>query len=232
MGSCYSSTVSLDGLKESHSWLRGNEKSYDRVLTALSILSALPISHRDVVTCVNPRNLNELDALSEILIEYKVPSWRLFRIFPIGRAKNNSELLLDPVQTRHMIDWIASHKKALRKKGLDVSFSCEGYLPLYIDKKIRTQPFFCRAGVNITSILADGRITGCSNNADCFTEGNIATHNLAYLWEHEFKKFRHRSWIDTTSCGTCTDLKSCKGSSIHIWDNTSTKPAFCYKECF
>jgi radical SAM protein with 4Fe4S-binding SPASM domain len=228
----YSITISLDGLEENHNWLRGKKDSFNRTMEAIEHVSASTIPVKDVVTCVNNRNLHELDSIAQLLIAHSIPSWRLFRIFPSGRAIDNDELLLSVKGTRHMLDWIAAHKKAFARKGLDCNFSCEGWLPAKIDGTVRNQPFFCRSGINIASILSDGRITGCSNNSDNFIEGNILRDNFAFVWKNRFEKFRNRSWVNETECGKCDHVKECQGSSIHLWRSSLVKPEFCYAECF
>jgi len=228
----YSITISLDGKENSHNWLRGKQDSYRKAINAISIVSKSKVLQRDVVTCVNPRNIDELDEIAKVLIENGACAWRLFRIFPAGRAKGNSELLLSIPETRKMIDWISDRKDDLKKGGLNLSLSCEGWLPFATEVKVRNQPFLCRSGINIASILCDGTITGCSNNSKLFFEGNILTDNLASKWINGFQSFRNRKWIHTSSCGKCTDLNKCQGSSIHLWRENLKTPEFCYMDCF
>lgn len=228
----YSLTVSLDGMEINHNWLRKKKDSFDKTFRALHYISKSKIPIKDVVTCVNPLNLNELDRISDLLLKMRIFSWRLFRIFPAGRAKENRELQMTTFETRKMIDWIKINKKNLYKKGLDLSLSCEGWLPFKEDKTLRNQPFFCRAGVNIASILCDGTVTGCSNNHSRFYEGNVLDHRFSYLWKHEFKKFRNREWVAKTSCGKCENMKVCEGGSIHLWRDKKESPDFCYMDCF
>ncbi len=225
-------TISLDGTEKSHNWLRGKADSYQKAMRAIQLVAKSDLPQKDVVTCVNPQNLYELDAIAGLLIENKMPSWRLFRIFPSGRAKGNKSLLLSIAETRILIDWLAAKKTGLRKSGLDVNFSCEGFVPFSIDIKIRNQPFFCRSGVNIASILCDGTITGCSNNSGMFFEGNILRDDFASVWTTKFKQFRDRSWVLQSSCGTCKNLTDCQGGSLHLWRNNMTRPDFCYMDCF
>jgi radical SAM protein with 4Fe4S-binding SPASM domain len=228
----YSITISLDGTEHNHNWLRGKPDSYKKALQSIRLLSKQDIPYKDVVTCVHPGNIGELDDIARVLIDNGANNWRLFRIFPAGRAKGNRELLLSVAETRKMLDWIASRKAALRKTGLDVNLSCEGWLPFSSDTKVRDQPFFCRAGINIASILCDGTLTGCSNNSPLFFEGNILRDNLAYTWENRFQKFRTRPWLKDSDCAKCDSLKNCQGSSIHLWREHLKYPEFCYKECY
>jgi radical SAM protein with 4Fe4S-binding SPASM domain len=225
-------TVSLDGQKAAHEWLRGKQDTFNRTMMALDLIAASQIPLIDVVTCVNPHNLSELDSIASILMNTGIPAWRLFRIFPAGRAKNNSDLQLTVAQTRQLIDWVQEKKPFLAKKKLDVQLSCEGWLPIAIDRQVRNQPFFCRAGINIASILSDGTITGCSNNAPRFFEGNILSDSFSYVWQHRFTSFRDRSWVKNTECGTCQQSGHCEGGSIHLWRENDKRPEFCYADCF
>jgi radical SAM protein with 4Fe4S-binding SPASM domain len=228
----YSITVSLDGTGKNHNWLRCRPDSFERAHNALRLLSHLPECVKDVVTCVNPRNIDELDAIARILIDTGVISWRLFRIFPAGRARNNDELLLSVSQTRKMLDWIGDRRRTYRHDGLDLSYSCEGWLPFSVDPQLRSRPFFCRAGINIASILHDGTITGCSNNSTRFYEGNIIEDSFAYVWRNRFGQFRNRDWVKATACGECRHVRDCRGSSIHLWREDSQRPEFCYMDCY
>jgi len=224
----YSLTLSIDGLEQSHNFLRNYSSAFRKLIIALDALGNSQIKYKDAVTCVYPNNLNELNQIAELLLSKGINSWRLFRIFPSGRAKNNPLLELSFAQTQQLLAWIAQNKKPLKTKGLDVNLSCEGYLPFQEDIKLRDQPFFCRAGISIASILSDGTITGCTNNHQSFHEGNMITDNFGKIWENGFQKFRQRDWIENTVCAHCEYIKYCQGGSIHLWELPSDKPKFCY----
>ncbi|MBI5142762.1 MAG: radical SAM protein [Nitrospirae bacterium] len=223
-------TISLDGPAESHNRLRNKHDAFQRSTASIALSSASGIKFHDVVTCVHPGNMHQLDETAEILIRLGATNWRLFRIFPSGRAARNPELLLTHGQTWQMLDWIAGKRPHYAGLGLNLGASCEGYVPLATDRTIRDNPFFCRAGINIASILCNGTITGCSNNHHSFHEGNILRDNLATLWEKGFGRFRDRQWVQHTDCGGCEHLKDCRGGSIHLWEYGSARPKFCYME--
>jgi radical SAM protein with 4Fe4S-binding SPASM domain len=224
----YSITLSLDGLEKAHNKLRNNPNSFKTVLNALEFIGRSNLKFKDVVTCVYPENLNELDQIAEILIDKGITSWRLFRIFPSGRAYNNPVTQLSYEQTWQKINWIKEHRKKYAKRGLHISMSCEGFIPFDIDRQVRDEPFFCRAGINIASVLADGNITGCSNNDESFYVGNILKDDFSYVWEHNFDIFRKKEWLCNTVCNNCEYLNSCMGSSVHLWQVGEQKPKFCY----
>ncbi|MGC9366172.1 MAG: radical SAM protein [bacterium] len=224
----YSLTLSLDGTEHAHNYLRNSPTAFDRVTKALDLVSKAEIPVKDVVTCIYPKNINQLDDIAEILLEYKIEYWRLFRIFPLGRAHNNPDLLLSYNQTWEMLQWIAENRGKYRKKGLKISTSCEGWFPYNFDRQVRDQPFFCRSGINIASILCDGNITGCPNNHPSFYQGNILHDNFVEIWNNKFKTYRDRSWIDHKICADCPFRLKCQGGSIHLWNLNNDQPYFCY----
>jgi radical SAM protein with 4Fe4S-binding SPASM domain len=226
----HSITISLDGTSENHNWLRCKVDAYTRTIDSIKQLVSMHFPQMDIVTCVNKHNITELDEIAQTLISLGIKHWRLFRIFPAGRAKNNNDLLLSHQQTRALLEWIRQNKNKYRSEGLDVNYCCEGWVPFKQDQTIRDYPFFCRSGINIASVLSDGTITGCTNNAQRFHEGSILKDNFAHVWKNKFSQFRNHDWVEQTSCGKCEHIKKCQGSSIHLWRDDLQKIDFCYME--
>ena len=208
-------TISLDGLQESHDWMRGHADSYERALRAIGLCARQPRLNADVVTCVNRRNLSELPEIHRILSGLGVKQWRLFTIIPIGRAAGDPDMKLSPGELRSLMDFIAGK----RQEGgpMKLTFSCEGYLGPY-EEKVRDNRFFCRAGVNIASVLIDGRICACPNiDRDRFSQGNIYEDNFYEVWERRFQPFRCHDWARKGPCATCRQWKNCLGNGMHNW---------------
>ena len=108
---------------------------------------------------------------------------------------------------------IAAHPE----QEMEVSFSCEGYLGKY-EEKVRPVRHFCHAGINIASVLIDGRICACPNiDRDVFSQGNIYTDNLFEVWENKFQAFRNRDWARKGICAGCKQFKNCLGGGMHNW---------------
>ena len=217
-------TVSLDGLEQSHNWLRGNDQSFKRAVNAIDLVVSSPRLFYDVVTCVNKKNINELEEIKNFLISRKVKAWRLFTISPIGRAVKNDDLLLEPQQLKQLMDFIVKTREseaARFKNGgndcIKVTFACEAYLGEY-ELKARDTYFFCRAGNSIGSILIDGSISACPNNNPCFIQGNIYKDDFLDVWENKFDIMRNRKWCKTGLCKNCDAFKNCNGGAMHLWD--------------
>lgn len=207
-------TLSLDGLEESHNWLRNNKESFRKAVMALGLITSSARLNYDIVTCVHPGNIHELPALQGFLISENVKAWRLFTIAPIGRAANSGELLLNAAELRQLMDFITQARK---NKTMDVKFSCEAYTGEY-EKKIRDSFFFCRAGINIGSVLNDGSISACPNIDRHFVQGNIYRDQFADVWEQKFEIMRNRDWTKTGECLQCADYRNCNGGAMHLWD--------------
>jgi radical SAM enzyme (rSAM/lipoprotein system) len=219
-------TISIDGLESSHNWLRNNDKSFERVDIAIGLAASSSRLNFDVVTCVNKHNFQELEDLRKYLIMKGVKAWRLFTIIPIGRAKEDEEMFLTENQFKGLMDFISESRL---KNDIDVKFSCEGYVGRY-ESKVRDSNFFCRAGINIGSILIDGSISACPNIDRTFVQGNIYTDNFFSVWQTKFNIFRDRSWTKTGKCAECKEYKNCQGNGFHYWHGEKKNVLVCHNE--
>lgn len=207
-------TISIDGLRDNHNWLRQNNKSFNNANNALELLAQTPRINFDVVTCVNPSNIDQLNELYDYFLQKNLKNWRLFTIAPKGRAENNNKLMLDNKQMKLLMDFIAA--KRFEKK-LNINFSCEAYVGTY-EEKVRDGYFFCRAGIHIGSILCDGGVNACPNIDRSFNQGNIYDNDFWDIWNKQFSAMRNRIWMKKDNCATCKEYKWCGGSGMHLWD--------------
>lgn len=219
-------TISLDGLEDTHNWLRNSRNSFIKADNAISLAASSSRLNFDVVTCVNRRNISELQSVYEYLVQKGVTAWRLFTITPIGRAKNYQDLFLTDLQLKELMDFIYQKRKL---KSIDVKFSCEGYVGYY-ELKVRDSFFFCRAGINIGSILIDGSISACPNIDRSFAQGNIYRDNFFEIWQNKFRMFRDRSWTKTGKCAYCEDYVSCQGNGFHYRQKDKQNVMVCHNE--
>lgn len=211
----HSMTVSIDGLKENHNWMRRHKDSFDRCSEALDILANQTSVIYDVVTCVNARNYDDLPALKEFLISKNVPGWRIFTIIPVGRAANDPEMQISPEQLRGLMQFI----KANRKEGrLHTSYSCEGFLG-ELETEVRDYFYFCQAGVMVASVLIDGSISACGSIRANYHQGNIYQDDFWEVWQNKFQPYRDRSWMRKDECKDCKYFRYCRGNGMHLRDS-------------
>lgn len=203
--------ISLDGFEADHNWMRGSELSFDRAVRAIEALKRSDITW-DIITCVNTRNFPTLPRFKDFLVQMRVNHWRLFTVFPMGRAAHDKELQLSPTQLHDLMEFI----KAEREKGdIHVSYSCEGYLGRY-EMQVRDHPFFCGAGINTASVRYDGAISGCLSIRSRFDQGNIYTDRFMEVWENRFQPFRDRTWMKCGFCTSCRQWNVCRGGAMHL----------------
>ena len=206
--------ISLDGFENEHNWLRGHRDSFVKAERAIATLVNKPVVW-DVITCVNRKNIERLDEFKRHLVDIGVRRWRIFTIAPMGRAVANDDLQLSVEQFRSLMDFIVK----VREEGdIRLSYSCEGFLGDY-EWKVRDYPFFCQAGVNVASVLADGSISGCLSIRSQYHQGNIYRDKFTDVWSLGFELYRNREWMKTGQCEMCEMWNYCQGNGMHLRDN-------------
>ena len=222
----------LDGLKNEHDYLRQNSFAFERSVFGIELASAFkkhnPWFTFDVITCVHPGNLLSLPELRDFLISKGVQFWRIFSIFPSGRA-NDNKLALSLSQYRRLMDFIAETRKYKNNDGrsIHLNYSCEGFLGEY-ELKVRDYFFFCQAGITIASVMCNGDIGAClSVRAKDFIHGNIYRDDFIDVWNNRFENMRNRAWAKIGACKKCRQWKNCMGNSLHLHKDAHSEPAFC-----
>lgn len=211
----HSITISLDGLQEEHDWMRQTPHGFERASEAIRLLGQTPDLLWDVVTCVNPRNYHQLEAIKEHLIRLNCKRWRVFAIFPMGRAAHDPELQLNDKLFTGVLEFV---KKTRAEGRIICNYACEGYLGPY-EREVRDYYFNCRAGVEVASVLCDGSISGCTSIRSNFHQGNIYQDNLWEVWENRFQPFRDRRWAKKDQCAHCKSWRYCEGNGMHLYDD-------------
>ena len=205
-------TISLDGDEADHNWLRGNPHSHARALEAIAMAATTPDINFDVVTCVNQRNIDKLDAIAASLESRGVKRWRLFTIFPSGRARLYPEFSLSKAQFTQLMDYIKARRSA---GGIIPSYCCEGFLGNY-EGEVRSNFYRCNAGITVGSILIDGSISACPSIRANYAQGNIYTDDFWDVWENRYQQLRNRQWMKTGICSDCRMFRYCEGNGFHL----------------
>ena len=226
-------SVSLDGLKETHESFRRVPGSFDKIINGLKLMLANPIiKDVQVTTCVNKKNIDQLDDLYELMKEIGIKDWRIIEVDPIGRAKDNDELLLDKEGYRRLYNYIATKKH--NKDGIMISSGCGHWLGTEWQPLVRDEPFICNAGISIGSVLNNGDIFVCPDveKRKELIQGNVRKDSFPDVWLNKYKEFRKLSRTENSKCKKCPDRKFCGGDAFHTWDFDTNKPRFCIREIY
>ena len=210
----HSMTISLDGLEEDHNWMRGNTNSFQMVSQAIDMLVATEGFVFDIVTCVTRRNCQKLDEIKEFVISKGVKRWRLFTVFPVGRAALDPMMRLTNEEFRGVFDYI----KKVREEGrIRADYGCEGFLGNY-EGEVRNRLFSCQAGVSVGSVMADGSIAACASIRADYNQGNIYEDDFMKVWENRYMPYRDREWMRKDECADCKYFRYCQGNGMHLRD--------------
>lgn len=213
-GGMHAATISLDGFEEDHNWMRGHPSSFAKASEAIRMLAKEPEIVWDVVTCVNQKNYAYLEEFKSYLYDLGVREWRLFTIFPVGRAAQHPELQLNDDDFTGLMEFIRDARKDKRMK---IDFACEGFLGGF-EGLVRDNFFHCGAGISVASVLADGSISACPSIRGNFNQGNIYEDDFMEVWNNRYEKFRNREWMKKDDCGDCQLFRYCEGNGMHLRD--------------
>lgn len=220
-------SVSLDGLKRHHEYLRGR-RTFEPTLDAVRRL--LASGHFEIVeaiSCPTRQMIEDLDEVYDFMLTLGLDQWRILPLAPIGRCRDHPELLLDSGSWVKLLDWLRA-KRGMKDPPLQVTLDEEGFLGEPYEREVRELPYYCFAGIHAASILADGSVGPCPSVCRSFVQGNIRERRFSEIWESEFKEFRDRRWMQQGECVGCQDFADCQGNSMHLWQSRESGPALCH----
>ena len=216
-------SVSFDGFEDIHNDIRQSKESFTRARNAISYIREVEGLTYDVITCVTPAMIDRLEEWKDFLISEGITRWRIFSIFPAGRAKRDEALHLNQEQFRYLMEFI----RATRKEGrINLNYACEGFLGGY-ESEVRDHFYMCNAGINVASIRVNGDISGCTSVRANYTQGNIYRDKFWDVWQNRFTKFRDRSWTKCDECADCKVWEFCRGGGMHLRDDEG-KLMYCH----
>ncbi len=226
-------SVSIDGPKELHESFRKVPGAFDKIIKGLKLMLKCPtIVDVQVTTCVNKKNIDKLEDIYKVIKEIGIKNWRIIQVDPIGRAKNNDDLLLDGEGYRKMLRYMFNKRK--EDPNMIISYACGHYFGPEINQALTGAIYACYTGYWIASILSNGDIFGCPDieRLPQLIEGNIRKDSFVDVWEHGFKRYRRIDRTSNKKCKACPDWKLCLGDAFHTWDFKNRKPNFCVREKF
>ena len=220
-------SVSVDGLKENHEWFRQSPGCYEKTIEGIKNLLEVDISHVQITTVVYHKNIGELDKMYEEFQKVGVRSWRVINIEPIGRARENADLMLSKEEYIRMFDFIRENRF---KNKMEVTYCWSHFLGTDMEREVRKWYFLCNAGVYTASIMYNGDIGGCLDieRRPELIQGNIRRDNLKEVWENKFENFRN-DFRKAGKCADCPDYKFCAGDAFHTWNFDTMQPNLCMK---
>lgn len=222
-------SISIDGLKHQHEMLRQFKGGFD--LAVKGIKKLLEVRNIELVvqitTVISKLNYDSLEEIYLLAKSIGVDSFRPINIEPIGRAKNNANLLLDDEQYYGLMEFIAEKRKVDHK--MEVTFGCSHYLGEQFEKEVRKYGWLCGSGIYVASVLCNGDIYSCLDieRREELVQGNIFEDSFVEVWQNRFEWFRSDRTKLNSICGGCDQKTICAADSTHCWDFENNQPAIC-----
>lgn len=213
-----STSVSVDGVEETHDRLRGVKGSWRSAFEAFDNLREAGVKV-SANTQINRLSMPEMPAILESIIEAGVHSWQIQLTVAMGRAADEPEVLLQPYDLLELFPMLAELKARCTEAGVRVwPGNNLGYFGPYESVLRGTMPrghmASCGAGRATLGIEADGAIKGCpSLPTDRWTGGNIRDESLRDIWERTepLRYTRDRTVDDLWGyCGDCYYADVCR----------------------
>lgn len=222
--------VSLDGIGEAHDAFRGRKGAFSGAVRGLLALKKAGVQTQ-ALTVVQKENLHQLEEIRSFLGGIGVDSWRLTNMDPIGRAKEQSRLLLDGRDLRDLFEFIREQRSGGEdpEYSMEVTYGCAHFAGDEFEHEIRDAYFQCGAGTRVASVMADGTIGACldiERRAD-LAQGNVMQDDFLKVWEDRFEVFRRDRTQRSRGCGGCRYRAVCLGDAAHTWDFDRNEPRYC-----
>lgn len=241
--------ISIDGDKDSHNYLRGNNKAYEK--TVENVKKIISYGGKIYVeTIVHRKNINILEEFINILINLQITYVYMHPMFHPGQENKICERELtaeERLQAFLLIGKLKNkYKEMIEIKYVDPFFPIIAYLfnekikiPFKGVQNVSTDPVNCVAGLDKMFINNEGEVYPCLMYDKVKRDycGNILEKNLTELWRSEGMKFVRRpiyeSMLKCTNCAynrICVGkIKSCRRAIEMVTNNYMGTIPICEK---
>ncbi len=205
--------VSFDGTAKTHNYIRQRDDSWTKVVRAMEMMTEEGVPYC-VVSQISNINLDELDAMHDILVKIGAKQWRIQMTTSTGRMKDRRELVMSLENYPRFIRKIIDLKKDDRVQinaGENIGYyGCMGY-----DLLGKNNVYLgCYAGTRVAGICSNGNVKGCLSMQEQFVEGNIRNSSFTEIWNNPNGFAYNRKFTKETATGFCHDcryLPLCRG---------------------
>jgi radical SAM protein with 4Fe4S-binding SPASM domain len=211
-------SISIDGLRETHDWLRAVPGSFDAALAALDHVKDAGM-RLSANTQINRKNIAELRSLFALVADRGITAWQPQLTAAMGRAADEDDLLLEPYHLLDLFPVLAELKgECDRHRILFWPGNSIGYYGPYEDVFRGHFPGghrgSCGAGISTLGIEANGDVKGCpSLPSEEYVGANLRHASLADIWQraHALRFTRDQKTEDLSGfCRTCYYADECR----------------------
>jgi radical SAM protein with 4Fe4S-binding SPASM domain len=222
--------VSLEGMKKTNDWIRGNGV-FDKIMKAIAILKDEGIGVSVSLTA-HKQNVKDVPDVINLCKELEVNVLGIRRFVPCGRGSLMKNMILQPLELKNLYDFISRENKKLmiEKTKLKITTGCENSLWTSEEPGFLTHG--CSTAYDSFSIVPNGDVFPCRRFP--IKVGNITEQSLFNLFNSSKKlqEIRNRNNL-TSMCTNCFYFKLCYGGarcvSYGYWGDLSFPDPQCWK---
>lgn len=220
-------SISIDGMEETHNWFRQTPDGYTKSMKAVELLVGESFRNVMVTTVVHKRNIGQLYEMYDVMKAKGIHTWRLINVEPIGRAKDNKELLLDDAEYKILLDFIKENRE--KEDRFEICFGCNHWLGVENEHRFRNWYYKCAAGIKTGGIFYNGDIGACLDieRKPQTIQGNIRQDDFMEVWKSKFEVFRYNRAEASDYCRHCSEKEYCRGDGFHTWNQDENRPELC-----
>jgi len=198
-------SVSIDGDKDMHNYIRGQENSYDMAVKAIEILTKAGVK-TVIGSTMFPINLKTVPKVIELAERFNV-AVKFKRAKPAGRAINNELVITKPTEEYWEVARMINKCELARVEGImDLGTNKK--------KKVLDQDYYnCGAGTATCHIDSWANISPCIFMGPEFTSGNVRKEKFSEVWVNGngFKQMRSVAKKGNPKCAQCSHRTVCCG---------------------
>lgn len=191
--------ISIDGLRESHNYIRQNQKSFDSAIQFVQKLIERKVKVC-VATCVIDHSFEEIEQLCCMLRDMGIYEYRIGRLTELGRAKANGFKL-----TPHKNEFILNLIKYLNQKYKTELFCIAAIEDLNCEDNSELS---CGAGYKILRIRPNLDITPCALSN--LKIGNLCNETLEEACKRLNRIFPKMVNPNKNTCNSCDNYYKCR----------------------
>lgn len=207
---CQTYQMSLDGLKDTHDFIR-KPGSFDATLDKIKVLNDAGIKSA-IATTVSKTNIAEIPELVKVVVEHKAKTFGFSRYCPNEKDKYN---LILPYEYKAFLEKVWKQFITLQDKG--TAFILKDHLwKLFLYEKglfkIEDDSDLimegCHCGISHITILADGLVYACRRCESLV--GKVPEQSLYDIFFGDKMEY-YRDFDNFDACSKCELLRFCRG---------------------
>lgn len=207
---CYNYQMSIDGLKETHDYLR-KPGSFDETLDKVKLLNEVGI-HTSIMTTVSKINMNEIPDLVPILVNVGVKNFGFARYCP---NPNDTSSMPTPQEYKDFLNKMWNVYMEYAESGTRFALKDHLWKLFLYEKGLYTTNFEeneildgCHCGISHMTILSNGTVYACRR---CESPvGKVPEQSLYDIFFSENLE-KYRKFEKFEKCSSCELLRFCRG---------------------